>query len=292
MSDDLTEFAPAKVNLTLQVGRARGDGLHPLQSITVFADWGDEIAVEPSTGLHLNVQGDHLDEIGDPNSNLVLKAAYALRAAADKPEFGAEISLSKRLPVAAGLGGGSSDAAATLRALNRLWDLDFSTKQLAEIGTVVGADVPACVFARPLMMEGIGEKISPLMAWPDLNAVIINPRQRVSTGEVFKKFDSNSPEPLGLEKIPALGSFDTVISRLLDSQNKLESPAIEIAPVISECLAALRDTDDIKLARMSGSGASCFGLYPNSMSARAAVDRLESEHPDWLAEATILRGVA
>ena len=158
MTDAASEFAPAKVNLSLRVGPPRADGYHPLDSLVVFADWGDALSAQPADTLTLSLTGPGAEGLQSDTQNLVLKAAYALRAAADQPELGAHLTLDKHLPVAAGLGGGSSDAAAALRVLNRVWDLGFSLKQLAEIGTVVGADVPACVHARPLRMQGIGER--------------------------------------------------------------------------------------------------------------------------------------
>ena len=292
MSETVTEFAPAKVNLTLRVGGPRGDGYHPLQSVTVFADIGDDIMVKPADALGLSVDGANAPELAAEPKNLALKAAYALRAAAQRSELGAEIRLTKRLPVAAGLGGGSADAAACLRALNRLWDLDFSNRQLAEIGTVIGADVPACVFAKPLMMSGIGETITPLMAWPDLYAVIANPGVAVSTADVFKTYDGQKPGALASERAPALAKFGDVIAYLQGSANDLEKPAIALAPQVAECLRALEQFQDAGLVRMSGSGASCFAVFEHKTQADDAANALSDQQPDWWVQSVKLSGVS
>ncbi len=189
--------------------------------------------------------------------------------------------MKKTLPVASGLGGGSSDAAAALRALNRFWDLDFTTRQLAEIGTVVGADVPACVHARPLQMGGIGEKITPLVAWPALHGVIAHPGAALSTASVFRAFDEDDPDPL--QPGPALlaGDFATAVDRLARRRNDLEAPARRLEPLIADTLDALAELDGAALARMSGSGASCFALFETEAAAAAGAQALSRAHPDW-----------
>ncbi len=289
---ELTEFAPAKVNLTLAVGAARADGYHPLESIVAFTDWGDEVAATPAGELTLKLEGAGAAPLrGDPQ-NLVLKAAFALRAAAERPELGAALTLTKTLPVAAGLGGGSADAAAALRLLNRLWDIGFSTRQLAEIGTVVGADVPACVHARPLLMTGIGDKITPLVAWPALHAVILNPGVPVSTAEVFKAFDDGAPAPLPDAKPPVAGEFETALARLSAGRNDLEAPARSIAPAILAAMDALAAAPGARLTRMSGSGASCFALFEDAGAAGAAAAGLAARHPSWSVRAVLLQGAA
>lgn len=290
MSERVSEFAPAKVNLTLKVGRVRADGYHPLQSITVFADWGDHISVEAGEGLTLETRGAMAGQLDDPNTNLALKAAYALRGVAENQALGARIVLDKHLPVAAGLGGGSSDAAACLRALNTLWDLGLSTRQLAEIGTVIGADVPACVHARALVMNGIGETITPLVAWPELYGVIANPSLPVSTGAVFKAYDDTAPDLLQPEPIPALAGFEAVLDRLGASANDLEASALTIEPAIKTVLDALLKTEGARLVRMSGSGASCFALYETRSAANEAAQGLSNQHPGWIVQAVTLAG--
>ncbi|MCP2670798.1 4-(cytidine 5'-diphospho)-2-C-methyl-D-erythritol kinase [Maricaulaceae bacterium EIL42A08] len=286
------EFAPAKVNLTLSVGRARADGMHPLNSLVVFADWGDELMAVEADTLTLSLAGERGAALADEKQNLVLKAAYALRAAAEKPELGAALTLTKRLPIAAGLGGGSADAAAALRLLNRVWDIGFSTQQLAEIGTVVGADVPACVHSRPLVMAGIGEKITPLVAWPELPAVIVNPGKAVPTGPVFKAYDDSRPGLLVAARAPVAGKLDDAVAAVRAGRNDLETPAIALEPAVAQTLEALVAAPGIALARMSGSGASCFGLCDSSENARTAAEALSRAHPDWTVKAVTFQAAA
>lgn len=292
MTDAATDFAPAKVNLTLRVGGPRADGYHPLESLVVFADWGDTLTALPAGTLTLSLAGPGAEGLKADPQNLVLKAAYALRAAADKPELGAALTLDKHLPVAAGLGGGSSDAAAALRILNRVWDLGFSIKQLAEIGSVVGADVPACVHARPLRMEGIGERVTPLIAWPALHGVIVHPGAPVPTGPVFKAYDATAPGRLTPGKPMVAGTLDAAVNRLLLDENDLQAPAIAQAPVIATALEVLAAQPGVRLSRMSGSGASCFGLFETSDAAQRAANDIASAHPDWTARAVVFGGAA
>ncbi len=287
-----SEFAPAKVNLTLAVGRARADGLHPLSSLVAFADWGDLLEADVSETLTLSLAGERGAALEDEPQNLVLKAAWALRAAAEKPDLGAALTLTKRLPIAAGLGGGSADAAAALRLLNRVWDIGFSTSQLAEIGTVVGADVPACVHSRPLLMAGIGETITPLIAWPELPAVIVNPGKPVPTGPVFKAYDATHPALLEAEGAPVAGTICSALEIIATGRNDLETPAIELEPAVAQTLEALAAAPGVALARMSGSGASCIGLCQSVQEAQDAADALRRAHPDWTVQAVTLQAAA
>ena len=287
-----TEFAPAKVNLTLTVGRPRADGYHPLDSLVVFADWGDWLEVREGDSLTLSLEGEAAAPLRGEPQNLVLKAAYALRAAAERPELTAALTLKKTLPVASGLGGGSSDAAAALRALNRFWDLGFSTRQLAQIGTVVGADVPACVHARPLRMAGIGEQITPLVAWPQLHAVIAHPGAALSTASVFRAFDGADPDPLQAGPVPAAGDFASAVQHLKAGRNDLEAPARGLEPLIEATLAGLTGLDGAALTRMSGSGASCFALFETGAAAQAGAEALRAAYPDWTAQAVTFGGAA
>lgn len=292
MTDAATEFAPAKVNLSLRVGPPRADGYHPLDSLVVFADWGDALSAQPADTLTLSLTGPGAEGLQSDPQNLVLKAAYALRAAADQPELGAHLTLDKHLPVAAGLGGGSSDAAAALRVLNRVWDLGFSLKQLAEIGTVVGADVPACVHARPLRMQGIGERVTPLIAWPALHGVLVHPGAPVPTGPVFKAYDATAPQPLSAGAPMLAGDLETALNRLALDGNDLEVPSIDQCPVIEQALAALKRQPGARLVRMSGSGASCFALFETPELADSAARLIANEHPDWTSRAVVFGGAA
>tara|TARA_R110002073_G_scaffold17367_10_gene65379 strand:+ start:2819 stop:3691 length:873 start_codon:yes stop_codon:yes gene_type:complete len=273
---DIVERAAAKVNLTLRVGRAREDGYHPLDSLVVFADWGDTITVQPADALTLSMSGEASRALVDEQANLVLYAARALQAAAGL-RLGAAIHLEKLIPVSAGLGGGSADAAATLRALNRLWRLDWSTEKLAQLALSLGADVPACLYSRPLRMRGIGEWIELFDEVPPLFAVIANAGFPVSTADVFRAFDGGNPGPL-TESSPALNAFS---AWLACEPNDLQSPALSVAPAIARTLELLAATGMPSLVRMSGSGASCFGLYNSLDEAMQAAGLLRAALPDW-----------
>ncbi|MCH8488995.1 MAG: 4-(cytidine 5'-diphospho)-2-C-methyl-D-erythritol kinase [Oceanicaulis sp.] len=286
------QFAPAKVNLTLRVGRAQADGYHPLDSLVVFADWGDTIIAEPADDLTLAIEGDRANALKDEPHNLVLKAAWALRAAAGRRELGARLTLTKRLPVAAGLGGGSSDAAAALRVLTALWDLDFSRRQLAEIGSTIGADVPVCVHARAARMSGIGEVVTPLAAWPALPALILHPGSALSTGPVFRAFDECDPGPLRDGAVMAAGDLEGALRRLAADANDLEAPARRLCPAVGEALDLLTDLPGARLARMSGSGASCFAIFQTLDAARESAALIQRARPDWTAAPVTLAGAA
>ncbi|WP_417484813.1 4-(cytidine 5'-diphospho)-2-C-methyl-D-erythritol kinase [Maricaulis salignorans] len=273
---DIVERAAAKVNLTLRVGRARADGYHPLDSLVLFADWGDAISVQAAPGLTLTMSGEASRALASEPSNLVLRAARALQVTAGL-QTGAAIHLEKLIPVSAGLGGGSADAAATLRALNRLWRLDWPTEKLAQLALELGADVPACLYSQPLRMRGIGEWIEMLGDVPPLFAVIVNAGIPVSTADVFKAFDAGDPQPL-IESAPDL---DALPDWLAGEPNDLQSAAISVAPDIARTLELIAATGRPSLVRMSGSGASCFGLYNSLDEAMQAAGLLRAALPDW-----------
>lgn len=286
----VSEFAPAKVNLTLAVGAPGPDGYHPLDSLVVFAAWGDQIAVSEGEGLSLSIDGPGAPGLEGEPANLVLKAAWALRAAVEQPELSARITLHKQLPVAAGLGGGSADAAAALRALARFWELDLDRRQLAEIGSVVGSDVPACVHARPLRMTGRGERIAPLAAWPDLHAVIANPGVPVSTRDVFEAYDRSGPRRLAGTPAPVAGDVETALRVVAAGANHLQPCAQALEPAIGETLDALGALEGCRIARMSGSGASCFGLFDDRAAAEAGAGSLAGTRAGWVVKAVSLGG--
>lgn len=264
---EIREFAPAKVNLTLRVGRVRADGYHPLDSLVVFADWGDAVRVSDSPAFLLSMSGEPSRQLSGDHTNLVMKAAIALQRAAGL-DRAAQIHLAKAIPVEAGLGGGSADAAATLRALNRLWGLDWPLDRLARLGLDLGADVPACLYSRPLRMRGIGEWIEMVDIGPDLPAVIVNPGVSVPTGPVFTAFDSRDPKPL------AEGRWFTgdLAGWLAEETNDLEAVAIGREGVIGDTLEWLHACDGAWLSRMTGSGASCFALFDTLDQAQAAAE--------------------
>lgn len=277
----LTEFAPAKINLFLHVVGRRADGYHELDSLIAFADCHDVIRVDPGKDLTLTIEGPFGDDIGDiadNGDNLVLRAARALIEIDGMPR-GAAITLVKNLPVASGIGGGSADAAATLRALIHHWNLNLSPKTLATIGLSLGADVPVCLFGRPARVQGIGEQISAADPLPDVGLVLVNPGIAVSTKEVFAARQGAFSHKAHIP--PALCTSQDLVAVLADTQNDLAPPAIGLSPQIAMVLDQLVAHDDCLLARLSGSGATCFGLYSESDAATRAARSIKSENPTW-----------
>jgi 4-diphosphocytidyl-2-C-methyl-D-erythritol kinase len=266
-------FAPAKVNLFLHVTGRRADGYHVLDSLAVFPLVGDFVHAAPADGLTLTITGRFGGVLRAEPENLVLRAARALASAAGLAPRAA-LTLEKDLPVASGIGGGSADAAAALRVLSKMWGLDVA---LHDIALSLGADVPVCVDSRPRRMGGIGEVLRPAPALPKFWMVLVNPGVAVSTPAVFKaRAGDFSPEAVLPQGWADARSMAGDLSRLA---NDLEAPAIALAPAIGEVLAALRADEACLLARMSGSGATSFGLYASPADARRAVLRIE--RPDW-----------
>lgn len=284
-------FAPAKVNLWLHVGRRRKDGYHEVASLIGFAlDAGDTLTAEPADELTLEVMGPEAPALHGAD-NLVLKAARALAKAADKRRAGARLRLDKQLPVASGLGGGSADAAAALRLLNEVWDLGWPLDRLERVGAEIGADVPVCVWSRPAAVEGMGERVDILSAWPELNAVLVNPRVPLATKDVFARFESGGHDrPLSMRLPLGMTHAEQAITLVRRGANELEPPARELAPAVGEVLEALEAEGSCLLARMSGSGASCFGLYESAQAAARAAARLSLAQPGWWVTATRLGG--
>jgi 4-diphosphocytidyl-2-C-methyl-D-erythritol kinase len=280
---EIIEFAPAKINLTLRVGPRDARGYHPIDSLVVFANWGDQVRVRDAPGLILSTSGEASRNLCDPDQNLVLRTARIVQQHAGIQD-GADIHLQKTIPVAAGLGGGSADAAATLRALNRLWGLGMSQDELAQLAITIGADVPACVYSSPLRMRGIGEWIELLEPFASYDAVIVNPGVPVSTADVFSAFDRIQTDA-SIETPPCGDDF---LTWLAGEPNDLQATAMTLAPCIKSALEALNAQEGAKLVRMSGSGASCFGLYRSADLARAAADSIQSDQPGWIVEATTL----
>ncbi|WP_199259507.1 4-(cytidine 5'-diphospho)-2-C-methyl-D-erythritol kinase [Paracoccus binzhouensis] len=255
------EAAPAKLNLTLHVTGRRPDGYHLLDSLVVFLDLGDVVTVTPGP-LSLSLAGPFAQGLAAEPDNLCLRAA---RLAGRE----ARITLEKNLPVASGIGGGSADAAAVLRAL------DAAPGGLETLG----ADVPACLASRPVRMQGLGEILTPLPPLPPLDVLLVNPGRGLATPEVFRALTrrDNPPMPEPLPDFPDIG---TLIGFLQDCRNDLEAPAIALMPEVSACLAAIR-AEGAPLARMSGSGATCFGLFATASEAEAARARIAAANPGW-----------
>jgi 4-diphosphocytidyl-2-C-methyl-D-erythritol kinase len=285
----LVETAPAKVNLTLRVLGRRPDGYHDIESLVAFADVGDTLRLTPGDGLSLSVRGPNATAAGPDADNLVLKAAAALAARIVGVRLGA-FELEKMLPVAAGLGGGSADAAAALRLLARANELRADDVRLYEAACATGADVPVCLEPRVRVMRGIGEILSAPLEFPPLPAVLVNPGVAVATKDVFARWrPAATPAPLfDWSVVGEIANRDQILRLLGLQANDLEEPAVAVAPAIAETLAALRALAGCRLARMSGSGATCFALFSAAADAILAGQTLRARHPQWWVRAGAL----
>lgn len=288
MPVSLVEDAPAKVNLTLRVLGRRADGYHDIESLVAFADFGDRLTLAPGGPLKLTLGGLRAAQAGDDADNLVLKAAHALDARIPGIVSGA-FHLDKSLPVAAGIGGGSADAGAALRLLARANDLARDDPRLHDAARATGADVPVCLDPRPRLMCGIGEKLSPALALPRLAAVLVNPGTALATKAVFAGWTPGG-KPAAPLAIGTLATLDReqFLQALANEPNDLEAAAIKLAPVVADVLARLRALAGCRLARMSGSGATCFALFDSAAAAAAAAAALTGKYPQWWVRATML----
>jgi 4-diphosphocytidyl-2-C-methyl-D-erythritol kinase len=276
--------APAKVNLALHVVDRRADGYHLIDSIAVFADCADRIAIELADALMVAVSGPFAAHAPADSGDLAWRAAEAFfRHIGSAPAV--SIRIEKNIPAGAGLGGGSADAAAVLTALNTLTSAGVSPAELARIGLALGADVPMCLAGRALRARGVGEEISPVEGWPPLPLVLVWPGRAVSTAKVFSALTERENPPL--PDPPAAATVAEIAQWLGHCRNDLEAPAIAVAPEIGEALDALRGTDGCLIARMSGSGSACFGLYAEAAEAEAAAKRLAATRPDWWVQAAV-----
>jgi len=278
----LVEAAPAKVNLTLRVIGRRADGYHEISSLVAFADCGDRLSLEPGDSLVLTVGGPRARDVGAEADNLVLKAARALAARVPGLIPGA-FHLDKELPIAAGIGGGSADAAAALRLLARANNLSSGDPRLYEAARATGADVPVCIESRPRLMWGIGERLSPALDLPPLSAVLVNPGVALATKDVFANWtkDAKAALPLDIADVEGIQGEAGLLELLARDGNDLEQPARKLAPVVAEAIAALLALPGCRLARMSGSGATCFGIFDSPDTARTAALALPGKFPRW-----------
>lgn len=283
----LRERAPAKVNLTLRVLGRRADGYHDLSSLLAFAGAGDRLALRPGAELALALEGPGAPALAGEGDNLVLRAARALAARVPGLVLG-RFTLAKRLPVAAGLGGGSADAAAALRLLARANGLSTDDDRLFEAALATGSDVPACLHSRSCLMGGRGEALTPL-ALPRFGAVLVNPRVAVATADVFRAL-ALAPGTRCGEAAPApeAASRSGLLAWLRTEPNDLEPAARALAPVLDAVEAALQATAGARLVRMSGSGATMFALYDDCRAAAAAAKRVAAAHPEWWVKSTVL----
>lgn len=284
----ITRLAPAKVNLALHVVGQRADGYHLLDTLVTFADAADLITAEPDDRLRLAIEGPFAGALADPleasaDTNLVMRAARAMAAEAERlgiQQPGARLTLTKHLPIAAGIGGGSADAAATLHALNDLWTLGLDQRQLAAIGLALGADVPMCLAGLPARVTGIGEEVTPGPALPDHALVLVNPRIPVATPDVFRGLTRRDHPPL--PDLPATwDGVDHLVGWLKDTRNDLQPPAEALAPAIRDAMALLAEVPGCHLARMSGSGATCFAIFGDQAAAIEARAALRLKRANW-----------
>jgi 4-diphosphocytidyl-2-C-methyl-D-erythritol kinase len=265
--------APAKINLFLHILGRRPNGYHEMQSLVVFAAFGDDIEAEASNDLFLSVSGKLASAIGTvvSDDNLVIRAAKLLRERAGNPALGARIALRKEIPAGAGLGGGSSDAAATLKLLNSLWKLNLPLAELEKIGLTLGADVPVCLRAEPTFVGGIGEQLDACNV-PPLWLVLAFTGREMPTAPVFKdlKREEWSPTTATVD----LTNAEALASTLHETRNDLEAPAKRLQPRISELITDIRHQPGCQLARMSGSGSACFGIFASEIEAFAGAEGL------------------
>ena len=287
ISSHLTETARAKINLSLRITGRRADGYHELESLVVFADIADTLTLEPAAHTSLDVAGPFAGAIDAASDNLVLKAFAALAALVPNLK-GGRSHLGKHIPVAGGVGGGSADAAAALRLLARLNGMSFDDARLMTAALRTGADVPWCLASRACVMTGVGERLSPPLRLPALPALLVNPRVGVPTRDVFAALAKSGlpKDGGGLGDIPRDAA--ALIGSLRGHGNDLTAPAIVCAPVIGAVLEALEALPGVRLARMSGSGATCFALFATEAAARAAESELSVRRPSWWAAATVL----
>jgi 4-diphosphocytidyl-2-C-methyl-D-erythritol kinase len=290
----LIDDARAKVNLTLRVVGRRVDGYHDLESVVAFADCADRLTLTTGSDLTLNASGPRAPECGEAADNLVIKAARLLDARVAGMRLGA-FTLDKQLPVAAGIGGGSADAAAALRLLARANAIEIDDPRVTVAARLTGADVPVCLSSRACVMAGVGETLLPLNL-PSMPCLLVNPRVPVATSAVFAALGLRNGELLvgatDVMRAPAWpepdASFDDWLDMLSAGVNDLEAPAMRIQPVIGDMLSALRATIGVRLARMSGSGATCFAILGDDESAQRAAQSIRRDHPTWWVHAGTL----
>ena len=268
----LTGLARAKINLCLHVTGKRPDGYHLLDSLVVFAETGDVLRAEPGSGLSLSMDGPFSDQLDAGKDNLVVQAAEAIR-----PEGkGAALHLTKNLPVASGIGGGSADAAAALRLLGKLWQTTPSDR----VAEALGADVPVCLAGRPARMSGIGDILSQAPKLPAVWLLLVNSGQPVSTRAVFSGLDYTCTSPIA-DMPHTLPDAAELVSWLKTTRNDMERSAIMICPSIETVLVSLRQHSECRFARMSGSGGTCFGIFEGEATALAAQRAIARAHPRW-----------
>lgn len=282
-------LAPAKVNLFLHVGPVDRDGYHPLASLVAFADAGDRLTAEPADHLSLRIVGPFAGDLADGDDNLVLRAVRALAEVAGRP-LPIALTLDKRLPVAAGLGGGSSDAGAALKLARDVFSLPFDDERLAGIAGTLGADGPMCLHARAAWAEGRGDRLTFEPRLPPLPTVLINPRVPSPTGAVYAAYDSCPQAAADRPPPPGDWRQAAVVGWLAAQRNDLQAPASGLQPAVAEALEEAGGLSGARLVRMSGSGATVFALFDSMDHARAAAGTLSARRPGWWICPTVLNG--
>lgn len=280
--------APAKINLALHVTGQRDDGYHDLETLAVFCEAGDRISAEenpavPGGEIDVTATGRFGADLPVGADNIVVKAAQALLATLPERACGLSITIEKNLPLASGMGGGSADAAATLLAVSHLCGIR-DPGQLTDLAETIGSDVPMCLYSRALIARGRGEAITPLDDFPKFSILLVNPGTGVSTPRVFNALQQKSNPPLAT--LPATRDCEALSDWLAGQRNDLELPAISLVPIISEVLDDIGNSGAL-LTRMSGSGATCFGLYSDFQQAETAALQIRQNHPDWWVQATL-----
>jgi 4-diphosphocytidyl-2-C-methyl-D-erythritol kinase len=291
MTPPLQTRALAKVNLTLRIVRQRGDGYHEIVSLVAFADIGDELTLNLGPRLELDVRGPNAAALTESSDNLVLIAARHLSTHIDNMKLG-RFELRKILPVGAGLGGGSSDAAAALRLLAQLNNLHLHDPRIHEAAAETGSDIPVCLTPTARMFRGRGDHVGPRIELPALAAVLVNPGVHISTPEVFRALKLE-PGSAGPSQGPGVDRFEGDLAALIDlfsrDANDLEPPARALSPVVTQALDALQAAPEARFVRMSGSGSTVFGLFDSCRHAARAAKALKAAHPDWWVKPTVLR---
>lgn len=285
MTGSIRETAPAKINLALHVTGRRADGYHLLDSLVTFATDGDGLHLSPASEDSFRVTGRFGALLGAGEDNLVLRARDLLRTAVRSTGHATppvEITLDKALPIASGIGGGSADAAATLRGLCRLWNIRLPDDAMKALALSLGADVPMCLASRPALARGIGEELTPVPALPSLALVLVNPLVSVSTPEIFRRLERRDNDPMSPLPVDRQADWTAFLA---SQRNDLEPPARALVDEIVTVSGALA-ASGASLVRMSGSGATCFGLYASSAEAERAARRLTEQHPLWYVQPT------
>ena len=286
MADTLTLLAPAKINLYLHVGAVQADGYHPLDSLVAFADLGDRISVRHAPTFSFEMTGPFAQGLENDADNLVVRALLALADHLGRDDLPMAVELDKRLPVAAGLGGGSSDAGAALRGANLLLDLNLSDEVLERIARAAGADGPMCYRARPAIASGIGEQLEEADFLPSLHAVLLNPGLPSPTGAVYRAYDERGEGAADRPALPSDLSMPSIIDWLSQQRNDLQAPSVDVTPQIVEAIEALSAIDSCRMVRMSGSGATIFGLFDTAQDALDAAMALD--RTGWWVRPTVL----